>query len=202
MKTNIVLAALVISLAQMVFAETVILGEYTGSGQLSVSASGSTGNSSYVNSCKMAYNLTFDNQELRIDFGVVECARGLDFWNDSPVALTILNGQLLNNGVQVGLIGADGTAVFTISNFKTKAFQVPVYDHQCKAFSFETRKFNVGSDLTYRLKKLSDNSYEMTREEQAFEVAHIMKKDWVNCPSHVDYVASSKQVNFSVNLTK
>ena len=202
MKKSILALVIMVSFAKIVNADTIILGEYKGVGSLNVSEVQDSRTSSYVNSCKMAYNINYDPQYLNIDFGIIECEHGLDTWNDITVALTISGNQLLRDGKVVGTIEPDGTAVFTVSSFQIKSYKVMHYDSNCQMLNFETKNFKVGHSLTFRIKKNSDSSFQLTRFEDSLKVANTYKKEWNNCPSITDYTSVTRKSDFDVNLVK
>lgn len=203
MRNSILVLALAISFVKIASAETIVLGEYAGASQLNVrvvQASGST--SSYVNDCKMAYNLAYTTQSINIEFGAVQCRQGLDTWNEAPVYLSVVGGQLLHEEKPVGTIQADGTAVFTVESYQSKSVQIVHSDFNCNPSTFETKNFIVGDSITYRIKKVSDNAYQLTRSSNSLGVESIFKKEWNNCPSIIDAGATSRESNFSVSLSK
>jgi hypothetical protein len=198
-------AILVLTIAMTGFiaqAQSIILGEYSGAANLNVSTSGNGFENSYVNSCKMAYNLDFTSQKLNMDFGVVECARGLDTWNENPVELTIQNGKIFNNGTQVGSLDASGAAVFKMSSFKNQTYQVQRLDMQCQFLNFETKQIKVGQELTFTIKKISETSYQLSRKEYALQALNTYRKDYPNCPAIADYTEGMRQSDFNVLLKK
>lgn len=187
---------------QSAFAQRIILGEFEGKGSLTVSTKRNGEMSSYVNNCKMAYNLNLSAQKLEMNFGVVECEGGLDVWNDGPYYFTIQNGKVMRNNVNVGEIDNNGVATFKAYKLSTKIFQVAHYDSDCNISSLEDKQIKVGQQLTFSLKKLSDISYQLTRQEISYEAATAYKKEWPQCPATVDYSESENRTSFNVIVTK
>jgi hypothetical protein len=183
-----------------------IVGEYSGSAPINVTQTDGNGkNISYVNSCNMAYNLRLSPTSLHIDFGVVQCNRGLDTWNEKEVSLKISEGKLLTKaGVQVGTISNDGTAEFTVSNFTTETKLVAhhYHDQECAVSDVENQKFNVGSLIAYKISKTATGSFAMTREEQRSEVVTTFGKEYKDCDSSAQYKLAQKSIDFNVTLSK
>lgn len=213
--TQIIMLLIILSASsQYSKAEDIILGEFKGESTLSVLQKNNNQESTYVNKCKMAYNLNLTSTKLNMDFGVVNCEQGMDTWNDGGHNFVIQDNKIYSfktrdgyhegdeQGIEVGQLNAEGVATFTVGSVEAKTYNVPYYDMYCDFDKYISKEINVGQILTFTVQKLSDESYQLSRKETSFKAISGNKKDWANCPATTDYSQGERHSEFDVQLNK
>jgi hypothetical protein len=204
MKNVIMLSVLALSLSNAVSAKTFVAGRLKATATVNIQDVGANGErlSSTDVACRLGYNIRMNADSIHLDFGAIACASGMNSWNDLNADLTISEGKILKGNVQVGEVLADGTAEFSLEEKKIDSRPFATHDYECMVKDVGTKEFSVGSNVSYKIRKATDGSIELSRLETRREVATTFKKESKECDGIANYSIATKVIELEAKLSK